>query len=163
MIDFRDLLVKQTEDMWNLVEERYFNKVEQIHKNKFPFEVIYGILSTTPMFYGYDFNKQNPWFACSIESPLKAIHTAMHEIMHVFFNQYFKEKYKEKFELNEEQLFMVKESLTILLNLEFKEIRIFMDIGKNGHEKLRENIKENWLKYKDIEKVLDEACIFLKR
>ena len=162
MKDLRTLLVKQTQEMWNLIEDKYFNKIEKIHQKKFPFKQITGILSTTPKFYGYDFDGNNPWFACPSDSSIKAVHVAMHEIMHAYFHKYFMEEYKKKFNLNNEQIWIVKEVITILLNLELGDIRIFPDKSKPGHEKLREKIKEDWLKYKDIKKVLDEACLFVK-
>ena len=162
MKNMRVLLVKQTQEMWDLVENKYFHNIEKIHQKKFPFKQITGILSTTPMIYGYNFNINSPWFACPSDSPIKAIHIAMHEIMHSYFHKYFMEEYKEKFELNDEQIWVVKEALTILLDLEFNEIRMFPDKGKQGHEILREKIKEDWLKYKDIIKVLDEACFYIK-
>lgn len=162
MNDFRCLLIKQTEEMWNLVENKYFNKMEEIHKKSFPLKIISGILSTTPMIYGYNFNGDSPWFACPYDSSVKAINTAMHEIMHTFFHKYFWEEYKNKFELTHDQIYKVKESVTVILDLEFNDIRISPDKGHAGHEELREKIKEDWLKYKDFEKVLDEACLFIK-
>lgn len=157
------MLVKQTQEMWNLIEEKYFNKMEEIHKNVFPLGTISAVLSTTPTVYGYNFNNKNPWFACSSDSPLKAIHTTMHEIMHIYFLEYFKDKYKNKFQLNEDQIYILKESLTVILNLEFDDIRIYSDKSKKGHEEIRQNIKENWLKYKDFDKVLEEACIYINK
>jgi hypothetical protein len=162
MEPIRRVLVEQTQEMWDLIEDRYLNKIEVIHKKSFPLDMVSGILSTTPTVYGYDFHEGNPWFACVYDSPLKAIHTTMHEIMHLFFHKYFSEKYKNKFELSEEQIHKIKESLTIILNLEFSDIRINPDNGYVGHEALREKIKEDWLKYKDFEKVLEEACVYIK-
>lgn len=162
MKSVRNLLVKQTQEMWDLIEDRYFNKMEEIHKKSFPLDMISGILSTTPTVYGYDFHEGNPWFACTFDSPLKAMHVATHEIMHIFFHRYFWNEYKDKFELSEKQIYKIKESVTVILNLEFSDIRINPDNGHSGHESLREKIKEDWIKYKDFEKVLEDACIYIK-
>lgn len=163
MSDIRAMLVKQTKEMWSFIESKYFNKIEKIHKRSFPLKNVYGILSTTPTVYGYNFNNENPWFACSSDSPLKAIHTAMHEIMHIYFLKYFADEYRNRFQLNNDQIYIIKESLTVLLNLEFDDIRIYPDKDKVGHEKIREKIKNDWLKYKDFEKVLEEACIYINK
>jgi len=162
MIDIRNLLIKQTQEMWDLVSDKYFKKIEQIHKKTFPYKMVLGILSTTPTVYGYDFNKENPWFACPCDSPIRAVHAAMHEIMHIYFLEYFKEEYQEKYQLDDEQIYVIKESLTVILNLEFNYIRIYPDKGKVGHEIIREKIKKDWIKYKDFEKVLEEACLYIK-
>lgn len=58
----------------------------------------------------------------------------MHEIMHLYFYKYFWDEYKNKFELSDEQIYTIKEAVTVILNLEFK----------------------------DFEKVLKEACLYIK-
>lgn len=161
MTNIRVLLIKQTQEMWDMVENEYISRMEKIHKNKFPFETVSGILTTAPFGYGYNFNEETPWFACSKDSPLLALHTTMHELMHSFF-KYFYNSYKEKYNLSDKQMWDIKESLTVLLNIEFDDLRMNPDKGHPGHEKLRENIKENWLKYRDIDTVLDKACSFIK-
>ena len=158
----RKLLLKQVQEMWNLIEDDYFERMEKIHQNKFPFKKIYGVLSTTPAIYGYSFDIERPWFACRYDYPLKAISTAMHEIMHVFFIEYFWSKCKNKFDLDNKQTYNLKEALTIILNLEFDDMRFFLDVDKPGQNKLRQKIKEDWLKYKDINIVLEEASLFIK-
>lgn len=161
-VSTRNLLLKQIQEMWNLTEDEYFKRMEKIHQNKFPLEKIYGVLSTTPTIYGYSFNVDKPWFACKYDYPLRAVSTAMHEIMHVFFAKYFLDKYKNKFNLDDKQIHDVKEALTVILNLEFEDLRFFLDTDKPGQEELRKKVKESWLKYKNIDKVLDEACAFIK-
>jgi len=162
MTNIRALLVKQTQEMWDLIEDRYFSKMERIHQNDFPVKNISGVLSTTPMIYSYNFSEGCPWFVCPHDSSIKAIHTAMHEIMHLFFHKYFWDEYKNKFELSDDQIYKVKESVTVILNLEFNDIRLIPDKGHLGHEILREKVKEDWLKYKDFKKVLEEACLYVK-
>jgi hypothetical protein len=160
---FRVLMVKQVQEMWDLMEKPYFEKMDKIHKNKFPLRKVNGILSTTPMVYGYNFDGLNPWFTCSYNSPIKAVHTTMHEMMHVYFHKYFFKKYKKKFKLTNNQIWTVKESLTVLLNLEFGGLRIFPDRGKLGHEKLRNRIKKDWVKYGDLDKVMEKICLCVKK
>jgi hypothetical protein len=162
MINFRTLFVKQTQEMWDLIESKYFSKIEEIHKQKFPLETISGVLSTNPSVYGYNFNEENPWFACPCDYPIKAVNTAMHEIMHTFFHKYFWEEYKNKFQLKDEQIYIIKESVTVILDLELSDIKMLPDKGHLGHEIIREKIKEDWLKYKDFKKVLEEACHYIK-
>lgn len=162
MTDVRALLIKQAQEMWDLVEDKYFSKMEYILQKNFSFEGVSAVLSTTPMIYSYNFKENNLWFACPHDSAIKAVHTAMHEIMHLFFHKYFWGEYKNKFELSDDQIYKVKEAVTVILNLEFNDIRLISDRGHFGHEDLREKIKNDWLKYKDFEKVLNEACIYIK-
>jgi hypothetical protein len=155
---FRDILVRQTQEMWDLINDVYIERMEKIHKKDFPFENTSGILTTAPFGYGYDFSESNPWFACSKDAPLKATYTTMHEIMHAFFHKYFASELKVKFNLDDKKIWPISEALTVILNLEFDDLRMYPDKGHPGHEELRGKIKEKWLKYKDLNKVLEEVC-----
>jgi hypothetical protein len=158
---FREILIKQVQEMWDLINNEYIKRMEKIHKKDFPFKNISGILTTAPFGYGYDFNEKNPWFACAKDTPLKAIHTAMHEIMHGFFHKYLAGELKTKFNLDDNKIWLVSETLTVILNLEFDDLRMYPDKGHHGHEELREKIKESWLKHKDLNKVFEEVCVNL--
>ncbi len=159
---FRELLIKQTNEMWALVEDQYLSKMESIHQNKFPLDKVYGILSTAPFIHGYLFKEERPWFACDFDCPARAIGTAMHEIMHLFFVKYYWQYCKEDLGLDDKQIYDVKEAVTVILNLELDDIRFFTDVGHPGHEELRQKIKESWLKNKDFKKVLEDASLFIK-
>lgn len=160
---FRELAVRQTQEVWDIVEIDYILKMEKIHGNLFPRDIVYGILSTTPdRRYGYNFNKDISWFACQFYSPLYAINTTMHEIMHLFFHEYFEKDYMAKFSLSKNEIWLVKEALTVILNLECKDLIVRSDTGKLNHNELREKIKADWLKCKDFKKVLDNACVAVK-
>lgn len=161
MKNFRVVLVRQVQEMWDLINDEYMKKMEKIHGNNFPFANVSGILTTTPFGYGYNFDEKNPWFACPKDSPLKAIHTTMHEIMHIFFFKYLAGKFKEKFNLDDKKVWLTSEALTVILNLEFDDLRMYPDKGLPEHKELREEIKELWIKYKDLNKVLEETAAVL--
>jgi len=155
-------IVKQLQKLWDKVESKYIRKMEEVHDREFPYETIYGVLSTTPRGWGFNFNGDEPWFACLNKVDRRTIDIAMHEIMHSFFIKYFREEYKEKFELSDNQIWMVQESLTIILNLEVGDLRFADDTGYPPHQELRKKIKESWLKGKEFNKVLDEVCQIVK-
>ena len=159
MKPFRDILAHQVQELWDSLSDEYIKRMEKIHHNPFPFEKVSGVLTTAPFGYGYKFNETNPWFACIKDSPIKAVHTAMHEIMHAFFNKYFASEIEEKYKITEKQVWLISEALTVLLNLEFDDIRMIPDRGHPGHEELRNFIKESWLKNKDLDKVLEDVCL----
>lgn len=151
------------QESWDKVENIYIKKMEEIHKNKFPYDVVSGILSTSPGGWGFNLKGDNPWFACPNKKNERFIKVAMHEIMHGFFIEYFREKYKKDFNLNDNQLWDVQESLTILLNIELSDILPQEDLGYPQHQKLREEIKKIWLKTKDINETLDHICKIVKK
>jgi len=159
MKPFREVLVKQVQEMWDLINDEYVSRMEKIHHNSFPFGSISGVLTTAPFGYGYDFNESGPWFACVKDSPIKAIHTGMHEVMHAFFRKYFGSEIEAKYKIDEKKVWLISEALTVLLNLEFGDLRMYPDKGHPGHEELREVIKKSWLETKDLDKVLEEVCV----
>jgi len=52
--------------------------------------------------------------------------------------------------------------LTILLNLEFKDLWFVEDRGYDVHKELRNFISDEWKKEKDFEKLLDKCILYLK-
>jgi hypothetical protein len=159
---FRDLLIKDTQEAWNLVEKKYIKKLEKIHNRKFPYGRVYGIISTAYR-YGYSVLSDRKWFACSNNSPFASVDIAMHEIMHFMFHYYFMEEWKKKFGLVDNQMWAIKESFSVLLNLECGDLMFSFDRGYPDHKKLREIIAKNWGKSKDFEKVLDKTCGYVKK
>lgn len=159
---FRDLVLKQTQEAWNIVEKDYIKAIERIHGREFPYKKIYGILSTANRF-GYNHNGSKKWFACSYRTPLFSIDIAMHEIMHFVFHKYFHKQWQEKFSLSDNQMWAIKEAMTVILNLECSNLRFELDKGYPAHKKLRLKIKNDWSKYKNFEKVLDNICSYVKK
>ena len=159
---FRDLILKQTQEAWNLVEKDYIKAIERVHGIRFSYKEITGILSTAERF-GYNLKGSKKWFACSSKSPLLSIDIAMHEIMHFVFHKHFHEKWQEKYSLTNEQLWAIKEALTVILNLECNDLMFGLDQGYPEHEKIRMKIKKDWNKYKNFEKVLDNLCEHVKK
>ncbi len=157
----RNLAVKQVQEAWGLVEKKYIKRMEKIHGRKFPFKKIRGILSTA-FGYGYNFRRDESWFACSYNSPLRSIDIATHEIMHLIFHYYF-DGWAKKFMLTEAQMWAIKESFSVLLNIECDDLLIRKSLGYPSHQKLREIISKDWKKYKNFEKVLDNICEYVKK
>lgn len=156
-------IAEEIQSKWNGIEDEYISKMETIYKNVFPFETIYGVVSTTPFGYGYRFNEEKPWFACPKDNPLEAVDVATHEIMHAFFDTYFAKQCLEKFGLTDQQVFMIKESLTVLLNLECVDLRTKQDEGYPEHKELREEISRRWVEHRDLDMVLELICSTMKK
>jgi hypothetical protein len=91
-----------------------------------------------------------------------AMDTAMHELMHFMFLTYYLETCQEQ-GLSERQIWAIKESFTMLLNVEFDDLQFNWDKGYPEHKELRLVIKKAWLKYHDFDKTLDKAIAFTKK
>lgn len=143
---------------WDLVNKRYFERMEKIFKKKFPFEEVNAYITTSGR---CPYDPDEPSFMVSLFYSLPdSLNTCGHEIMHIFFhNTYWAEVEKE---VGEEKTADLKEALTVLLNLEFKDLWIAKDRGYESHQELRNFISEKWKEEKDFEKLLDACVQYLK-
>jgi hypothetical protein len=71
--------------------------------------------------------------------------------------------WQDSFALNDNQMWAIKEAFTILLNLEASNLRFELDKGYPAHKKIRLKIKNDWIKHKNFEKVLDNVCSYVKK
>jgi len=155
-----DETIKSFQSVWNKINDEFFKRLDKMTKNKFPFEKVTSYL-TTQSLCPYDYKKGS--FMISIWSNLPSmLRISAHELMHLdFHNNNWKEIEEE---IGKEKTEKLKEALTILLNLEFKDLWFVKDNGKDNEEqqKLREFIKKEWLKEKNYKSLLEKCVIYLK-
>ncbi len=142
---------------WGKIEKDFIRRIESVHQRPFIFKEIKGVLSSAGRF-GYHSGK---WFATSMfQNKFKAMDTGMHEMMHFMFHTYY-QKECVKQGLTESQIWDVKESFTVLLNLEFADLRFDKDCGYPQHKKIREAIEKSWIKHHDFDKAFEAAIATL--
>ncbi len=156
---FRDALVQDLNNEWAKIDKEFFKRLEKVHANPFPYKLIKGVLSTANRF-GYNTNDGR--FATSMfNNKFISADVAMHEIMHFMFHKYFWKLCKDK-GLDEKQTWDIKEVFTVLLNLEFSDLRFQPDRGYPEHIEIRKIIEKSWRKNKDFNKALETVINFLK-
>lgn len=151
---FLRVISQELNSEWVKIEKKFFAKLELIHKYPFPYPAMKGVISSAGRF-GY--NTKDKWFATSMwQNKFGAIDIATHELMHFMFHKYYWDVCVSK-GLSPKQIWDIKESFTVLLNLEFGDIRFKQDTGYPEHEKIRKAIQNSWIKYQDFDKALDAA------
>jgi len=152
------IFIKQVKEYWEFIGPNFIKRFERITNKKFKNDEIIVYL-TTICKCPYDYEES--WFMISfLTHPLYCCLIIAHELMHFhFFCNNFQE-IKEK--IGEEKAQDLKEALTVLLNIEFKDLFFFEDKGYKGHKELREFIAETWKKEKDYDKLLNKCVAFLK-
>ena len=148
--------VKLFNKEWKKINNRFFIKLREVMKKPICAKLFTGYLTTVGR-CPYDFNKKHPSFFINIFNKIpNALRTAAHEIMHIqFHNTYWKRVEKQ---IGREKTEDLKEALTILLNLEFKDLGFARDTGYPSHKKLRKFIEKEWKKEPDFN-VLIKKCI----
>lgn len=153
------LLVKleSTEKAWREIEKEFFKRMDNLMKNKFDKDII-AYLTTVGI---CPYNPDEPSFMFSLFYSLpQTLKTCGHEIMHLYFHKFYWEYVEKK--IGKEKTADLKEALTVLLNLEFKDLWFVEDYGYESHKELRNFIVEKWQEEKDFEKLLEKCINYLK-
>ncbi len=153
-----EIFVESIQKAWNKINNEFFERLEKMTKRKFKFEKV-NVYITTVMRCPYDYNE--PSFMISFfRDLLSALSVCGHELIHIHFHNTYWDKVEK--EVGKEKTADLKEALTVLLNLEFKDLWFVEDRGYDTHKELRIFITEEWKKEKDFEKLLDNCINYLK-
>ena len=117
---------------------------------------------TTIGFYPYSYDKQSPWFMISFNAGIpRALCGAGHELMHIqFHNTYWNDLEKN---IGREKTADLKEALTVLLDIEFRDLWFTKDNGKECHKELRKFITKEWKKKPDFDVLLNKCVKYMKK
>ena len=145
--------LKIIENRWTQVNKIFWSRAEKIFRTKLPNKQIIGYLTINNI-CGY--NISDNYFFIAL-SDTRSNLTIMHELWHFFTWYSFGRNFKENNVISKEKYYDIKESLTEILNLEFKDLLgDQIDKGYSGHQKIREKIKELCMKHQSIKKVVDK-------
>jgi len=155
------VVVNSFNKAWNIINDEYFKRLEKIMKKQICSGKFTAYLSTMGA-HSYNYNIKSPFFMVGFFGGIpSALEMAGHEIMHIqFHNAYWKEVEKK---IGFDKTNDLKESLTILLDLEFKDLWLIKDKGYDSHKELREFISKEWKKKKDFDILLDKCVKYLKK
>jgi hypothetical protein len=145
--------INSLKQAWEAIEKEFFKRMNKLMKNKFNGNII-AYLTTLGV---CPYNPDEPSFMFSLFYSLPhQLKTCGHEIMHLYFHKFYWKKIESK--IGKQKTEDLKEALTVLLNLEFKDLWFSKDKGYTPHQELRKFICNEWEKEKDFERLL-EKCI----
>jgi|SRR3989339_1292196 len=156
-----DMLISDLQGYWDSIEGEFFDCLANRTQLSSFFEVkeIKGFFSAR---YGCGYNYAENYFAVSIHnSVLKNTQVAMHEIMHIFFHKQWQGFCLDR-GLSDKDFWNVKEAMTVLLNLWFKNQLVEYDWGYEEHVALRKFIQEKFIESQDFKKTLAQTCEYIK-
>lgn len=139
------------EEMWKIVESTFIERVEKIFRISYPSPHITAYLTHNER---CTYNIEKNYFFVKIRSKFSN-NIIMHELLHFYtwhtFGQRLLDKGLSRLAFND-----INESLTELLNLEFVDLlNGKTDKGYPRHKTIRSEIKNLWLKHKDIRQIVD--------
>jgi len=148
---------------YNKVKEKLniiIERLEKLYNQKLPVKNIvvkYETFTCCPYIWqGKESDTFGLYFAKYVIDGNTEIKVFCHEVMHLFFHYYYFDYCLSK-GLSENQTKDLKEAVTVLLNLEFKDLIEKKDNGYPNHQELRQIISEEWQKQeeKNFQKLLD--------
>lgn len=150
------------QEAWDSISKEYFERLERIMKLPPIKKEIAAYLINQ---YRCPYDPDEMWFMVSIFSSIpKAMQTSAHEIMHLYFHNspYWHEAEKQ---IGKDKTADLKEALTVLLNLEFKDLWQVRDEGKGNEnqQRLRGFIAEQWKSKRDFDILIKECINYLKK
>lgn len=152
------ILLESVNKAWKEVNNEFFKRLEKIMKRPIYQDSFTGYLTFSnkcPYIL-----KENAFYFNFFNSIMGILRTAGHEIMHLqFHNTYWSDIEKQ---IGNKKTHDLKEALTVLLNLEFRDLWFAEDKGYESHKELREFIATEWKKEKDFEVLLRKCVKFLK-
>lgn len=153
-------IVESFNKSWSNINDDFFKRIEKIMKKPFVYEKVIGYLTSVRR-CPYNYGKDNPHFLVNLFGKIdNVLRTAGHEIMHIqFHNTYWPEIEKK---IGKEKTADLKEALTVLLNLEFKDLGFVKDEGYPAHKELRDFIEKQWKKNPDFDVLLEKCVEYLK-
>jgi hypothetical protein len=141
------------QEQWMEVEENFIKRCEEFFEISYPIESMTAYLTLNGC---CTYNIQNKYFFVNIRADW-APAIIMHELLHFYTLKAFG-KCSQEFELTDSQYNDIKESLTVLLNTEFKDLMGgTVDHGYPQHQDMRDEIlklREAGLSVPDIFKKL---------
>ncbi|MFH1249097.1 MAG: hypothetical protein V1660_03005 [archaeon] len=149
-------IISSFNSAWAVVEKEYFRRLERIMKTLFCCNKIDVFLtSITKCPYNPDISDAN--FMVNLFGGIpNMLVTSGHELMHIQFHNTYWESIEKK--IGKEKTADLKEALTVLLNIEFKDLLLGYDQGYEKHKELRQFIAKSWNEDEDFD-ILIEKCI----
>jgi len=163
---YKNHLINRTleafEKSWKDIGKEYFVRLEKITKRKISFNEVNVYLTTSGRCPYNPHGKPVHFFINFFSNIPTALTIAGHELMHIHIHN---TDYWTKIEnaIGYDKTHDLKEALTELLNLEFRDLWLADDFGYPGHTKLRKYISQQWNKNKDFEKLIELSIKWVKR
>lgn len=133
---------------WEKISLEYKKRAEAIFKISLPEDVVAYLTVNNRCPY----NIEDNYFFVSVSNPSPVASTIMHELFHFYTWYGLHEELKD---VSKEKYNDIKESLTVLLNLEFADLLDgAVDYGYPQHQEMRSKIRDMWLADKDLKKVV---------
>lgn len=152
------IYTKAIQESWNNINDNFFKRLGKVMKKPINKKRFVGYITTAGR-CPYDLEDYSFMVSLFFSLP-QSLATTGHEIMHLQFHKYYWDIIEK--EIGKEKTASLKESLTVLLNLEFNDFWFFIDKGYESHQELRSFISKTWKEERDFNVLVDKCIEYLK-
>lgn len=152
------IFLKSIEDSWKPINDIYFERLEKVTGSEIytgKFKAYLTVAGRCP----YSL-KDNSFMISSRRPIFQNLRTCGHELLHLQMEKTHLPYIRERLNFRESEY--INESLTSLLNLEFKDLWLVHDFGYDEHRDLRKIICEKWKKNPKIKPLIDDCIGYVK-
>jgi len=152
------IFLKSLEDSWKPINDIYFEKLRNVTENEIytdKFTAYLTVAGRCP----YSI-KDNSFMVSSRRPIFQNLRTCGHELLHLQMEKTHLPYIKKQLNFRESEY--VNESLTELLNLEFKDLWLVHDFGYDEYKGLRKIINEKWKKNPQIKPLIDDCINYVQ-
>ena len=148
--------ITEYEKDWSDIEDRFNKIAEEVFGVSLQKDVT--VYLTINNRCPYDLDNNSFFVSVSNQSSTRKT-TTMHELWHFYTWHAFGVTEEEK--IGKQRYNDIKEALTVLLNIECKDLlpEGVEDKGYPQHAELREEIRDLWLKYRDLKQIIDHLTL----
>jgi len=144
---------------WKKIEKEYFIRMDKIIGKKLKIKKINAYLTIAPR---CPYDPRDKYFMVNFfANPTTNLMTAGHEIMHFYIHENYFSDIEKK--IGNKKTHDLKEALTVLLNIEFRDLWYVHDNGYESHKEFREFISKEWKKEKNFDKLLIKCVEYMKK
>jgi len=141
-----EIFMESVEKGWNSINDEYFRRLEEVTQRPICTSDFKANITTSGR---CPCDPTDNSFLLSIRRPyLHALRVCGHELLHLQFNNHFWDSTCK--EIGDVRTVVLSESLTTLLNSDFRDLWITEDFGYAAHSDIRKFIAEEWAKKKDF-------------
>jgi len=152
------IFLKSLRDSWGLINDAYFDRLKKVTGSEIytnQFTAYLTVAGRCP------YSAEDDSFMVSSRRPIfQNLRTCGHELLHLQMEKTHLPYIREQLKFREAEY--INESLTSLLNLEFKDLWLVYDSGYDQHKGLRKIISEKWKNNPQIKPLIEDCINYVK-
>lgn len=141
------------QEVLQIKSREIFSKLEQVTEEQLYRDEFTGFITTLPR-GPYSTQSGYIWFIYG-KSDAWQIKSCIHELLHMQFEHYYKNRLRQS--MSEEHFGFLRESMTVIINKEFRDLTPEIDRGYPLHQEFRTHLSRLWEQKTNFKEFVERA------